>query len=124
VALNHEFVVNYIIVNIERLFLLFFLLFIVIFTIFLALLLLFAKICYLLNCNDLTELHADLLTDLVGLGNALLHCDFLPINFLNIPRYTSRGFHSRELILSTPFLRMSSTNFPNEGDSLTLIKIS
>lgn len=129
-ALYHEFEVRYVIVDVQGLLLLLLLLFFLVLalsiTSFFTLLLFFfvlSKVCHLLHRNNLIQSHSNLLADLICLGDSLFDGFFITIYFLNVSIFTLYGFHSRELILSTPILRISSTSFPKDGDSLTLIKI-
>lgn len=122
-AFHHEFVVNYVVLYVWGV-LLVLLLFLLLLAALLLLFLVLAEISDLLYADDLGQLGANFLADLLGLLEPVLHSNFLAIELLNEGKGTYLGFHSRELILLTPILRISSISWPNPSVSLTLRLIS
>ena len=81
-AFHHEFVVNYVVLYVWGV-LLVLLLFLLLLAAFLFLLLVLTEISDLLYADDLGQLGANFLADLLGLLEPVLHSNFLAIELLN-----------------------------------------
>ena len=93
-AFHHEFVVHYVVLYVWGvLIVLFLLLLLLLLALLLFLVLVLSEISDLLYADDLGQLGANFLADLLGLLEPVLHSNFLAIELLNEGKGTYLGFH-------------------------------